>query len=55
MIDSSVFIASERGTFDLSTQLARRAGEEAALAAITASELLHGVHRATQGTVRGSS
>jgi tRNA(fMet)-specific endonuclease VapC len=52
VIDSSVFIASERGTFDLPAKLAQRAGEEAALSAITASELLHGVHRATQATVR---
>jgi tRNA(fMet)-specific endonuclease VapC len=52
VIDSSVFIASERGTFDLPAKLARRAAEEAALSAITASELLHGVHRATRATVR---
>ena len=52
VIDSSVFIASERGTFDLPTRLGQRAGEEAALAAITASELLHGVHRATHATAK---
>jgi tRNA(fMet)-specific endonuclease VapC len=52
VIDSSVFFASERGTFDLPAGLARRAGEDAALSAITASELLHGVHRARQATVK---
>jgi tRNA(fMet)-specific endonuclease VapC len=52
VIDSSVFIASERGTFDLPARLGQRAGEEAALSAITVSELLHGVHRATQATVK---
>lgn len=51
-IDSSVFIASERGTFDLPAKLAQRAGEEAALSAITASELLHGVHRGSPAAVK---
>ena len=37
VIDSSVFIASERGTFDLPAKLAQRAGEDAALSAITAA------------------
>ncbi len=46
LIDSSVFVACERGQLDLATLAARRAGEEIALASITASELLHGVHRA---------
>jgi predicted nucleic acid-binding protein len=52
LIDSSVFIASERGAFDLPARLGKRAGEEAALSAITASELLHGVHRASPAAVR---
>lgn len=47
LIDSSVLIAAERGALDLRQALAE-AGEEVALAAITASELLHGVHRATR-------
>lgn len=47
VIDSSVLVAAERGEIDL----ARLAPDEAiAIAAITASELLHGVHRgATAG------
>jgi tRNA(fMet)-specific endonuclease VapC len=46
LIDTSVLLAAERGRFSL-TDLARSlVGEPMALAAITASELLHGVHRA---------
>lgn len=52
VIDSSVFIASERSGFDLPSTLVRRAGEEAAIAAITVSELLHGVHRAAPAKVK---
>ncbi|HYM13512.1 MAG TPA: PIN domain-containing protein [Bryobacterales bacterium] len=46
LIDASVLIAVERGSFDLSARLAGHADEDVAVAAITASELLHGVHRA---------
>ena len=46
LIDSSVFIASERGKLDLNAVLEQRAAEDVAIAAITASELLHGVARA---------
>jgi tRNA(fMet)-specific endonuclease VapC len=52
VIDSSVFIASERGSFDLRAKLEERSGEAAAMSAITASELLHGVHRAPPGVIR---
>jgi tRNA(fMet)-specific endonuclease VapC len=45
ILDSSVLIASEKGKFDLKGFLATR-DEGVALSAITASELLHGVHRA---------
>lgn len=46
LIDSSVFISLERSG-QAPTALLDRLGEESlALAAITASELLHGVHRA---------
>lgn len=48
LIDSSVLIASERGQFDFSAFLDRHGDEEFALSAITASELLHGVHRASE-------
>lgn len=47
VIDSSVLIAWERDQLNLETQMARYADEDFAISAITASELLHGVHRAT--------
>ena len=43
LIDSSVLIASERGQLDLSGLLHEHGDEDVA---ISASELLHGVHRA---------
>lgn len=46
LIDSSVLIAAERGRLDLEAALRVRADETFAIAAITASELLHGVLRA---------
>ena len=47
ILDSSILIADERGRFDLVGFLQRVvASEEAAITAITASELLHGVERA---------
>jgi tRNA(fMet)-specific endonuclease VapC len=45
LIDTSVLIAAERGRLDPSVLGAENDEEEIALAAITASELLHGVHR----------
>jgi predicted nucleic acid-binding protein len=45
LIDTSVLIAAERGRFDPAALAAEDDDEEIALAAITASELLHGVHR----------
>ena len=47
LIDSSVLIAWERDQLDIENQLASHADEDVAISAITASELLHGVHRAT--------
>jgi predicted nucleic acid-binding protein len=52
VVDSSVFIASERGSFDLRTKLQMRTDEAAAISAITVSELLHGVHRAAPTAVK---
>jgi tRNA(fMet)-specific endonuclease VapC len=52
LIDSSVLIAWERDRFDLATRLADHAEEDYAISAITASELLHGVHRAANPTQR---
>jgi predicted nucleic acid-binding protein len=45
LIDSSILIAVERDDFDLAVAIGRP-DEPAAIAAITASELLHGVLRA---------
>lgn len=44
VIDSSVLIAAERGKLDLPRVLADHGDEPIAISAITASELLHGVH-----------
>lgn len=46
LIDSSVLIAVERGHLNLEDLLAGRMDEDFAVSAVTASELLHGVHRA---------
>jgi len=46
LIDSSVLIAGERGQLDLEALLAEHAQEDFAISAVSASELLHGVHRA---------
>lgn len=45
LIDSSVLIAAERGQLHLDKLLRAHPDEQVAIAAITASELLHGVHR----------
>jgi len=41
-------IARERKQLDLETQLADHVEEDFAISAMTASELLHGVHHATR-------
>lgn len=51
LIDSSVLIAAERGQLDLNTLLREHEDDEVGIAAISASELLHGVHRMS-GAVR---
>lgn len=51
LIDSSVLIAAERGAIDLDALLQAHRADEVGIAAITASELLHGVHRQA-GAVR---
>lgn len=48
LIDASILIEAERGRLDLEPHVARRPDDESFLSVITASELLHGVHRATQ-------
>ncbi|MCC7541756.1 MAG: type II toxin-antitoxin system VapC family toxin [Deltaproteobacteria bacterium] len=54
LIDSSVFIAAERGRLDLASWLAAHADQTFALSVVTASELLHGVHRAPAGRRRAA-
>jgi tRNA(fMet)-specific endonuclease VapC len=46
LIDSSVLIDAERGKLDLAELNADHERETLSISAITASELLHGVHRA---------
>jgi predicted nucleic acid-binding protein len=52
LIDSSVLIAVERGTLDLQNKIEDHPDEDLAISAVTASELLHGVHRADTGARR---
>ena len=52
LIDSSVLIAAERGALDLDSILREHRDTEFALSSMTASELLHGVHRANNTEVR---
>ena len=52
LIDASVLIEHERGRMSLEQHLAGREQEEFFLSVITASELLHGVHRATDPNIR---
>jgi len=52
VIDSSLFIASERGRFNLDGFLAAHPTDLLFIAAITASELLHGCARATDPIIR---
>jgi len=46
LIDSSVLIAAERGDLALDTLISPETGEDLAISAVTASELLHGIYRA---------
>ena len=52
LIDASILIEAERGRLELEPHVARHADEQSFLSVITASELLHGVHRATRPDVR---
>lgn len=52
LIDSSILIHFERAGTDISTYVKGREGEEAFLSVISASELLHGVHRATDRMIK---
>jgi predicted nucleic acid-binding protein len=46
LIDTSIFVAAERGKLDLQPELAKRAGDWLGMAAVTAAELLEGVEHA---------
>lgn len=52
LIDASVLIDHERRRADLSSRLQGREEEEFFISVVTASELLHGVHRAEEASVR---
>jgi tRNA(fMet)-specific endonuclease VapC len=52
ILDTSVLIAAEREAFDLEALLTAEQDGDVAIAAITASELLHGVERARDPAVR---
>jgi tRNA(fMet)-specific endonuclease VapC len=52
LIDASILIEAERGRLDLASRVTDRPDEEAFVSVITASELLHGVHRAAQADQR---
>lgn len=52
MLDTSVLIGAERGTFDLPRFLRSVPDESISIASITASELLHGCYRATKPGIR---
>ncbi len=52
ILDTSLLIAAERGRFRMPDFLRRHEAEAVALAAITASELLHGCERAVDPEIR---
>ncbi len=52
LIDASLLIHAERGALDWEQLLMEHGQEQIALSAVTAAELLHGVHRAKAGPVR---
>lgn len=52
VIDSSVLIAAERGAVDLEPLLKSAGDDLIVISAMTASELLHGVHRLKGGVKR---
>ncbi len=52
ILDTSMLIAAERRAIRFESLLEKLANEPVAMAAITASELLHGYHGATEPAVR---
>jgi tRNA(fMet)-specific endonuclease VapC len=54
LIDSSILIHFERLGTDISAYVRGREGEDAFLSVISASELLHGVHRAADRKIKAT-
>jgi tRNA(fMet)-specific endonuclease VapC len=52
LIDSSIFINAERSGTDVSSYIGGREEQDAFLSVVSASELLHGVHRAVDSRTR---
>lgn len=52
LIDTSILVAFERGQLDVAARVTGREAEEAFLSVISASELLHGAHRAADPAIR---
>ncbi len=52
LIDTSILSAHERGRLDIASHIAGREDEEFFVSVVTASKLLHGVHRARDASVR---
>lgn len=52
LIDASILIEHERKKLELDPYLVGREDEEFFLSVVTASELLHGVHRARNASIR---
>jgi predicted nucleic acid-binding protein len=52
LIDASVLIEHERGRIDFDERVRDREDEQFFLSVVTASELIHGVHRAHHAPVR---
>ncbi len=52
LIDSNIFIKAEKGDIDLDKHIDGRENEDFFISVISASELLHGVWRATSPAIR---
>ena len=52
LIDTSIFIESERGRLDLMRHIAETDDDDIFISVVTVSELLHGVHRAKNPAIR---
>ncbi len=52
LIDASILIEAERGQIDIERRIAGREDEPFYLSVVSASELLHGVHRAGDEGIR---